>query len=490
MNIIQTFYSYCNMNNPVMDNAGFLSPDMNWKSMAISCLLLKKHFGNVTLYCNERVRTLVMDQLKIPYDNIIVIPDFMENYKGCNLWALPKVYTYSLQRNPFLHVDCDWFMFEKLPDSILKSDIIGQNIEYDDQMYNHCTLEKLISNGCELPELALREFKKEPILRVVNAGILGGNNIKFIQLYLRMIKRFISANKSLLHILNDGFVNSIYEQFFFYLLAKHEKQTLGLCTPGDKLSTRFDWLPMDLIHSPKSGYMHLLANLKRRMNTYVFVNQYLNHLDKDLGYRITKICQDNGVSPLINFPQWGIYNNEPSNMVHLCEKDSKRKLMNDSSGIYNLNTSYLDLYKDLQLHAETIADIRDSSRDMLWSINSLWNTKHSLSISENIRISKISSEQALLNLKGNDISKLNGNEIVYLTDIPDPMLMKVVSTLIYGIKVDVIDHILSVKQDTLNGIANYLEQKSHVRFDSTQAKIALDRTIRSMIVSGILKLNS
>lgn len=171
MKAVQTFYSYADEASVIHDSAGFLSPDMNWKSMALSCLLLKKHFGKVTLYCNQRVSKLVSEIFQIPYDHIVQIPDFMERYTGCDLWALPKIYTYSKQTVPFIHVDCDWFMFEKLSERILKSDLIGQNIEYDDQMYNRRTLEKFISNGCEFPSWVMKDYDSQPILRVVNAGI-------------------------------------------------------------------------------------------------------------------------------------------------------------------------------------------------------------------------------------------------------------------------------------------------------------------------------
>ena len=97
MKIVQTYYSYADNKNPIYDTAGFLTADMNWKSMAVSCLLLKKHYGSVTLYCNGSVKEIV-SELKIPYDEIVVIPDFMQEYKGCNLWALPKIYTYSQQK--------------------------------------------------------------------------------------------------------------------------------------------------------------------------------------------------------------------------------------------------------------------------------------------------------------------------------------------------------------------------------------------------------
>lgn len=41
MKIVQTYYSYADNKNPIYDTAGFLTADMNWKSMAVSCLLLK-----------------------------------------------------------------------------------------------------------------------------------------------------------------------------------------------------------------------------------------------------------------------------------------------------------------------------------------------------------------------------------------------------------------------------------------------------------------
>ena len=81
MNIIQTFYSYADIKNPIHDNASFLTPDMNWKSMALSCILLKKHFKEVTLYCNQRVKNLIIDQFQIPYDHVIEIPDLMDEYQ-------------------------------------------------------------------------------------------------------------------------------------------------------------------------------------------------------------------------------------------------------------------------------------------------------------------------------------------------------------------------------------------------------------------------
>lgn len=491
MNVVQTYYSYANDENPISDTAGFLSADMNWKSMALSCLLLKKHYGRVTLYCNEKVRHLIIDKFGIPYDNVVEIPEFMNIYKGCNLWALPKIYTYSLQTEPFIHVDCDWFMFEKLSASVTKSDLIGQNIEYDDQFYNRRTLEKLISNECHVYSWVMNEYDKEPVLRVVNAGILGGNDIDFIQNYVRTIKDFISRNLPILQKLNDGFVNSIYEQLFFYLLAKRGNKTIGLCTKGDKLSTKFDWLPMDISYAPKTGYMHLLANLKRRMSSYVFVSNYLDYIDSEISYRISKYCYDNKVNPLINFPQWDIYSHDTSTSCSAnsgCEGIPLDITFSSPKGKLVIQQMEERLNKCRKLI------YREQKKNVtpLWEIASLWDDDYIFTICPNINFSEISYETASVFLSENK-EKLNRlsftGKKIYLVLIPDASMMKVHKCVITGIKAEIVEYLSAKGNTTLSEIGTYLTSKYGISFDSEHIKKAIDRTIRSMLVSNILNLN-
>jgi len=482
MKAVQTFYSYADEASVIHDSAGFLSPDMNWKSMALSCLLLKKHFGKVTLYCNQRVSELVSEIFQIPYDHIVQIPDFMERYTGCDLWALPKIYTYSKQTAPFIHVDCDWFMFEKLSERILKSDLIGQNIEYDDQMYNRRTLEKFISNGCEFPSWVMKDYDSQPILRVVNAGILGGNDICFIQSYVEIIREFIEKNLSVIRNTNDGFINSLYEQLFFYLLAKNSSKSIGFCTEGDKLSTKFDWLPINLSYAPKTGYMHLLADIKRRLNTYVFVSRYLDFLSPDLSYRITRVCADNGIYPLINHPHLGIYCKKQSNRIDI----NTVNLLNKTHPIKGFNHSIGKIEDLLGERAKELALDMRSVTNILWRTDSLWNQKFKYRIAENIRISEVSGEQAkaLLNRKIND----RNGEKMYSVSIPDPMFMKIINLLINGIRVDIIDCLLSNNACSIEQIGNYIMSKTHDVGNLELFRVQIDGTIRGMLISGILKV--
>lgn len=70
------------------------------------------------------------------------------------------------------------------------------------------------------------------------------------------------------------------------------------------------------------------------------------------------------------------------------------------------------------------------------------------------------------------------------------MLMKVTTILISGIKVEIIKYLQSVKLATLSDIGKYISDKLKISLMEINAKIAIDKTIRSMVVAGILRLTS
>lgn len=481
MKIVQTYYSYADNKNPIYDTAGFLTADMNWKSMAVSCLLLKKHYGSVTLYCNGSVKEIV-SELKIPYDEIVVIPDFMQEYKGCNLWALPKIYTYSQQKTPFLHVDCDCFMFDRLSTQIEKSDVIGQNIEYDDQYYNKRTFEKMLSYGCEFPLWIKDIAESSSILRVINAGVLGGQDISFIQEYVELIKKFIHANVDTLRKINDGFVNSIYEQLFLYILSQKHRKEIGLCTVGDKLSTKFDWLPMDFSCSPKTGYMHMLAGIKRQFKSYVFVSQYLHYINPTVSNHITKYCYEHNISPLINFPELGIFLEKSKSMQQLAKEN------NNESKVHEISTAYDEINIKLSKDILEIFQEQSKCRDLLWSNISLLEKK--VMINPKCKIISISHEDIIrnvLHLDDNILRKVTNIKDLAVVITPDATLGQPQKLLLAGVKMQIIWYLQNVKNATFKEIKNCLEVKQQGEGISKKLyEKDVDKVFRSLVYSNIL----
>jgi len=127
MRIVQSAWA-CNQSNLLTSNSGWLSPEYNLMSWTLSCLQLKQFYPEVVLYCDHAYAEMLIDNLQLPYTDVICNLDGLNKYHP-QLWALPKIYTYSQQENPFLHVDGDVFIWREFSDYLLKGDLIAQNIE-------------------------------------------------------------------------------------------------------------------------------------------------------------------------------------------------------------------------------------------------------------------------------------------------------------------------------------------------------------------------
>jgi hypothetical protein len=119
MNFIQTLY-IPQTKDLVRDAFGWASPEYHLMSWALSCLQLKQLYKKVYLYANTPAARLLIDDLQLPYTDAFCTHDkLILPHK--ELWALPKIYTYQLQEEPFLHIDGDVFLFDYLPESLLNS---------------------------------------------------------------------------------------------------------------------------------------------------------------------------------------------------------------------------------------------------------------------------------------------------------------------------------------------------------------------------------
>ena len=68
-------------------------------AMAYSCLSIKKYYPDIELVTDSFGMELLIDVLDLPYKNVNLALDKFD--VNLNLWALAKVYSYSLQEEPF-----------------------------------------------------------------------------------------------------------------------------------------------------------------------------------------------------------------------------------------------------------------------------------------------------------------------------------------------------------------------------------------------------
>jgi hypothetical protein len=106
MKIIHTFY-------PILRNSVDKETIL---LMTLSALLAKKHYGNIHLYCDKNTQEIVK-KIGIPYDTITT--DLFDELEikisgSSGLFSVPKIMVYKEQNEPFIHIDYDTFLFNKI----------------------------------------------------------------------------------------------------------------------------------------------------------------------------------------------------------------------------------------------------------------------------------------------------------------------------------------------------------------------------------------
>ncbi len=233
---------------------------MSW---ALSCLTLRRHYDEVALYTDSAGKHVLIDLLHLPYTEVNVIFDGFKCLP--RHWALAKVYTYSLQERPFIHVDGDVYLPNGIPDKVAESPLIAQNREVGTSYYRDM-MERVIHNpNIKLPECIVKTIE-EDALSSYNMGVFGGNDLEFIRRYCEEVFSFLKANK-----LNDANsvnkdieCNIFFEQIVLAALADIESIDVGYIVdrllPDEGYSVE-DFCDFD--HFDQSSILHLLGGHKR-----------------------------------------------------------------------------------------------------------------------------------------------------------------------------------------------------------------------------------
>jgi len=282
--------------DPLKNSFGWAAPEYHLMSWALSSLQLHKIYQNIELYSNSNAAQLLIDTLELPYHKVNITHDNL-NPIDKNLWALPKVFTYSLQEEPFLHVDGDVFLFNQFPGSLLKCELIAQNIEEATDYYTS-TQKELMANFIYFPNCVKADFCSSIPIKAVNAGILGGNNISFIKEYASAAFEYINRNVERLPLIIADRFNIFFEQHLFYSLAKERNIPIGVLITDVINDNEYKYIG-DIHEAPYCrSYIHLLGHLKRDQYTCTHMAAKLRNLYPEYYFKIISLFKKDNESLL------------------------------------------------------------------------------------------------------------------------------------------------------------------------------------------------
>lgn len=224
MKIVHSCWSkpFCNHNsNSVI--GGWNHPIYFYMSWALSCLSYKKFYNNIELVCDKHSKQILVDTLQLPYDSIVESLDDINAYHP-DLWALGKLYAYNIQHDPFIHVDYDTYIWDRLPSSIESAELLSQHLEIS-YPHNNLFFDDVISNFDYIPQDIIKYRQHTKTINEVNAGIIGGNDINFFKKYVAEAFSFVDANQKHIDKLQyKGMFNTIFEQYLFYCMCVNNKR--------------------------------------------------------------------------------------------------------------------------------------------------------------------------------------------------------------------------------------------------------------------------
>jgi len=238
-------------------SGGWLEKKNYYISWALSCLQLKKFYDNVELVTDRIGKEILIDQLQLPYSNVVLELDCLNDYHA-DLWALGKVHSYGLQKEPFIHVDSDIFIWGKF--GIENSELISQNFEKGN-FYNEI-LNQFNGHFKYFPECLRGQIENTETVHSINAGIFGGTNWKFINKYAREARYFVDQNIDSLGKIEIGKFNVLFEQILFYYMANQKNIEISKLI-DDTFSHYGQWI-VDFDGVPhKTKFIHAIGSHKR-----------------------------------------------------------------------------------------------------------------------------------------------------------------------------------------------------------------------------------
>ena len=291
--IIQTYWT-----KPIMTNSsffesrnsgGWLSFRYNCASWMYSCLKLRQ-FYDVELYTDKIGYELLIEKLHLPYTKVHVCLDDLNDIP-VQMWALSKLYTYSLQTEPFLHIDGDVYIWDRFSNEIENAGLVVQHFEGEKNEPDYRNALRIMKNNDFQMHVSLSDLIEatEPIISV-NAGVLGGHDTEFINYYSREAFHFFDNNKLLFSSDDAAQLNIIIEQLLFYQLAK--KNNKHISTLFENISKNFtELMEFDAVPNTKT-YIHLIGFAKKK---YMACDMLEKHLQYD--FPVEYATLDN------NFPQ-------------------------------------------------------------------------------------------------------------------------------------------------------------------------------------------
>lgn len=292
MKIIQSYWSEPYEKSKIGEQmGGWCDKIFHYMSCAFSCLKLSEYYP-VELITDRKGKDVLVDKIGLPYR---WVKDDLENiHYPTELWAVAKILAYAIQKEPFIHVDNDVYIWAAFPEYITNSNLAVQSIE-ENYEHNKIYTKDIIDKFKYVPAVILEQKNNNQTINSINAGIIGGNNISFIQDYAQEAIKFIELNINKLDKLSNlkGF-NLIFEQCLFYSMAEQRGEKIA-CLLNEKMNLEYRELVRFWDVPGIRTYIHAISTYKEHYVIGEQIAQRLWYEYPEYFYRIQRLIEKKAI---------------------------------------------------------------------------------------------------------------------------------------------------------------------------------------------------
>jgi hypothetical protein len=263
-------------------------------SWVLSLETAKRHFKTTALVTDAAGAELLVEGLGLQFDEVSTELDDL-GQAAADWWGLGKLVAYGSQREPFIHVDSDVYLWSPLPSRLLTAPVLGQNSEIlvpGSSYYEPEVLERALADGGWLPEEWL-EIRKLPAphLGAVCCGIVGGTAIEFLAHYAAQAIKLVSyaENESRLKQLSGcGEHMILVEQFLLWACLQYYNTRPSSKFRDVRIEYLFGSEELAYRGTAVSAYTHLIGPAKRNQ---LIVNRLENRVRRKFPHFAARVDQ-------------------------------------------------------------------------------------------------------------------------------------------------------------------------------------------------------
>lgn len=246
----------------------------------------RKHYPETSLYTDDEGARMLVDGIGLRFEHVSTELNALHDHNP-EWWAIGKLYAYRSQREPFIHIDSDVFLWNRLSIEVESATVFAQSPEHfsfeGGSWYRpkECVAAITSVNGW-----APEEWNWYVSLcgnKAACCGVIGGNQVDFLNHYANLGIRAVeySQNQTAWSLLGNNMGdNLVIEQYSIIACVEYHR---------DKPSSPFKDIDIQYIfNSPEDafnpenarrvGYTHLIGDAKRNN---VFAHRLEKRVERD-----------------------------------------------------------------------------------------------------------------------------------------------------------------------------------------------------------------